>query len=150
MMKPVSLDEAIELARLQEGGFNTLLAKARSNTPNFIKTNSNHPPTSSNTTSKNLQPNTTFSQLVPKNYHPSLTSPLPNNYKPDNKPFSSPSKPALPVASLPVQKISPAEMQARREKWLCYNCDDKYSFGHRCKKMQFYLISADEEGNESG
>jgi len=36
-------------------------------------------------------------------------------------------------------------MQARRDKGLCYNCDDKYSPGHRCKSRFFLLIHDDEE-----
>ena len=35
-----------------------------------------------------------------------------------------------------------------RDKGLCYNCDEPYTFGHRCKKMQVYVLNA-EEGSES-
>lgn len=37
-------------------------------------------------------------------------------------------------------------MQARRDKGLCYNCDEPYVYGHKCKRMQVYVISAEEEG----
>lgn len=33
----------------------------------------------------------------------------------------------------PIKKLSSAEMNERREKSLCYNCDDEYSSGHHCK-----------------
>lgn len=41
-----------------------------------------------------------------------------------------------PIASkLPeIKKISPQEMANRREKGLCYNCDEVYSRGHKCQR----------------
>ncbi|KAL4608000.1 hypothetical protein ACB092_09G215900 [Castanea dentata] len=32
------------------------------------------------------------------------------------------------------------EMQARREKGLCYNCDEKFVPGHKCKNQQVYML----------
>ena len=40
-------------------------------------------------------------------------------------------------------------MQAMREKGLCYYCDETYSLGHKCKKFQVYMISGEEENDES-
>ena len=37
-------------------------------------------------------------------------------------------------------------MQARREKKLCYYCDEKYEPGHKCKRRQIYLLEGEEEG----
>ena len=34
-------------------------------------------------------------------------------------------------------------MQARREKGLCYNCDEKFSRGHRCVQQNIYLLDVD-------
>lgn len=34
----------------------------------------------------------------------------------------------------------------RQDKGLCYNCDDKYSPGHRCKMQRLYLL--DDSGTE--
>ena len=31
-------------------------------------------------------------------------------------------------------------MQARREKGLCYNCDERFGLGHRCKRQQMFLL----------
>lgn len=39
-------------------------------------------------------------------------------------------------------------MQARRDKGLCYNCDETYIFGHKCKARQFYIITTEEEREE--
>ncbi|KAJ0010545.1 hypothetical protein Pint_33757 [Pistacia integerrima] len=44
---------------------------------------------------------------------------------------------------IPIRKFSQTELQRRREQGLCYNCDEKYMFGHKCKKL--FLIDAEEE-----
>lgn len=31
-------------------------------------------------------------------------------------------------------------MAARRKKGLCYNCDEPYIFGHKCKQKLAYMI----------
>ena len=36
-------------------------------------------------------------------------------------------------------------MQARREKGLCFNCDEKFAPGHKCKLQQAFLIEVVEE-----
>ena len=85
MMKPLTLDEAIAMARLQEGGFNTLLAKARGNTTSSTKTNSNQKISSTNNTTKSQQSITTSSQTTAKPYQPNYLSSFTNPYKSNNK-----------------------------------------------------------------
>lgn len=34
-----------------------------------------------------------------------------------------------------IKRLSPAELADRRAKGLCFNCDEKFSPGHRCKKL---------------
>ncbi|GJV25063.1 transposon ty3-I gag-pol polyprotein [Tanacetum coccineum] len=66
--------------------------------------------------------------------------------------FSSPSPlpPLLPkpqIKPLPhVKKLSPAEMQLRREKGLCFTCDEKYTWNHKCinKQCLVLLTTGDE------
>ena len=44
--------------------------------------------------------------------------------------------------------MSPAELKERREKGLCYNCNEQFVPGHRCKKL--FLIEActtEEDGD---
>ncbi|KAL0373235.1 UNVERIFIED_CONTAM: hypothetical protein Scaly_1005100 [Sesamum calycinum] len=53
--------------------------------------------------------------------HASVCGPLPR----------SPGGGALP--SLPIKHLSPLEMHARRVKGLCFNCDERFVPGHRCK-----------------
>ena len=40
-------------------------------------------------------------------------------------------------------------MQARREKGLCYNCDERFGLGHRCKKQQLFFLELMEETEEN-
>lgn len=82
-------------------------------------------------------------------HHPPPQPPLPTT------PLlpSPPTRLALPApnpnTSLPIQWLSPIEMQARKAKGLCYNCDDRFHTGHRCKTKQFLLLLADEEPSDS-
>ena len=32
-----------------------------------------------------------------------------------------------------IKRLTPPEMEERRKKGLCYNCDEKFAPGHRCK-----------------
>lgn len=50
--------------------------------------------------------------------------------------------------SLPIRRLSAAEMQARRDKGLCFNCDDRYFQGHKCKPMLFQCLLAEETYDE--
>jgi predicted aspartyl protease len=47
--------------------------------------------------------------------------------------------------SIPVKRISSQEMQQRREKGLCWYCDEHWTYGHKCKKPQLYWIHTQEE-----
>lgn len=45
---------------------------------------------------------------------------------------------------LPIRRLTPDEIASRRERGLCFNCDEKFHRGHRCASKIFLLI-ADEE-----
>ena len=32
------------------------------------------------------------------------------------------------------------EKQEHREKWICYNCDEKFTRGHQCTEQKLYLL----------
>lgn len=53
---------------------------------------------------------------------------------------------------LPIKRLTPAELQERREKGLCFNCNEKFGPGHRCKKL--FLIEGswpeEESDNDEG
>lgn len=36
-------------------------------------------------------------------------------------------------------------MQERRAQGVCYNCDEKYVFGHKCQPKKFLLLLCDDE-----
>lgn len=55
----------------------------------------------------------------------------------------SPPKP-LP---LPVRRLSPEELASRRERGLCFYCDEKYNRDHRCAS-RFFLLVADEDPDD--
>lgn len=41
-------------------------------------------------------------------------------------------------------------MKERREKGLCYNCEEKFSPGHRCKTQKLYLLDGTQTEEEDG
>ena len=47
----------------------------------------------------------------------------------------------------PYRRLTEAEILEKREKGLCYRCDEKYNSGHICKRkeMQVLLVVGDEE-----
>ncbi|OMO91168.1 reverse transcriptase [Corchorus capsularis] len=47
-------------------------------------------------------------------------------------------------SSYQIYRLTPTEMQARRSKGLCYNCDEQFKPGHRCKTTPFLLLQMDE------
>ncbi|GAU40605.1 hypothetical protein TSUD_28110 [Trifolium subterraneum] len=80
------------------------------------------------------------------------------NYKPRQNNTSSSSSsntnstPLLPSPTTPsnpprvqFRKLSSEEMSSRREKGLCYNCDDTFTPGHKCKGRFYLLVSDDPE-----
>lgn len=60
-----------------------------------------------------------------------LALPPPQNYKP----------------ALPICRLTPTELQNRRARGLCFNCDEHFIPGHRCKPTQFLLLLTNEEDN---
>ncbi|XP_010541862.1 PREDICTED: uncharacterized protein LOC104815241 isoform X1 [Tarenaya hassleriana] len=44
------------------------------------------------------------------------------------------------------RKISDTEMEDRRKRGLCFRCDEKYFFGHKCKLKELQVIVVQEDG----
>jgi hypothetical protein len=61
---------------------------------------------------------------------------------------SSSFKPTLTVtpvkANTPIKRLTLDELQARRAKGLCYNCDERFQLGYRCKRQVHLLIANPE------
>jgi hypothetical protein len=63
-----------------------------------------------------------------------------NTYKENNVPSSNLPKPT---------RLTPQQMDERRSKGLCFNCDSKYSVGHKCgEKTLFYIDCEEDEEKE--
>ena len=41
---------------------------------------------------------------------------------------------------IPIKRISPAQMEERMKKGLCYNCDDKWGPGHKGKVPKYSFL----------
>ena len=50
---------------------------------------------------------------------------------------------------IPIKRISPTQMEDRKKKDLCYNCDDKRALGHRCKNATLFLLEGIEMVQDS-
>lgn len=50
-----------------------------------------------------------------------------------------------PTSTTPIRRLTPAEQAERRAKGLCFNCDEKFSHGHKCKSRQFLLLLSEDD-----
>ncbi|KAI6673757.1 hypothetical protein NL676_001663 [Syzygium grande] len=87
-------------------------------------------------------------------YEAQFSEPRNRSFSP--RPFASshPSASATaqpPLPRLPVKHLSAEEMQVRRDKGLCFNCDEKFVRGHRCKERPtlLYLEGFDDSDDVS-
>jgi hypothetical protein len=129
-MKPRNLSKAVALAKLFE-------EKYSANTRNKL----------SSLPARNYNQNSSYT-----------TKSQPNNQNNDNnsKPNLPPLLPTPPIKPFNnrnqnIKKNSPAEIQLRREKNMCYFCDEKFSPAHKCPNRQFMLLQlANEEESQLG
>lgn len=69
-------------------------------------------------------------------------------------PRPPPPRPYIPSSTRPhttpllIKHLSPTEMAARREKGLCFNCDHKFTLGHKYNPAQFLCLMVDYPDNE--
>lgn len=51
-----------------------------------------------------------------------------------------------------IKRLTEKELQEKKEKGLCFRCDDKWSMGHRCKKKELsvLLLGEEDEGEVEG
>ncbi|KAJ1376277.1 Retrotransposon gag domain, partial [Sesbania bispinosa] len=114
---PTTLLRAVSLAKLYEEKYIPVV--------NQRSTNYNHRYSPLSSTSTNLN----SAKTTPKQALPPL--------------LPTPTTP--PIRNSNVKKISPAEMQLRREKGLCYFCDEKFTFNHKCPNRQLLMLQTEEE-----
>ena len=48
-------------------------------------------------------------------------------------------------SSNPPQRLTPQKIEERRVKGICFNCDSKYSKGHKCGEKKLFYIECEEE-----
>ncbi|XP_052202680.1 uncharacterized protein LOC127808263 [Diospyros lotus] len=54
-------------------------------------------------------------------------------------------------SNVPFKRLSEAERKAKREKGLCFRCDEKYLVSHQCKNKELHVMMIyDEEMEEEG
>ncbi|XP_060195167.1 uncharacterized protein LOC132624400 [Lycium barbarum] len=64
-------------------------------------------------------------------------------------PVSMPTS-SVPKPKLTIKRLSPTELRERREKGLCFSCDEKFTPGHKCKPSSHLLLITDEYLDASG
>ncbi|KAG8376226.1 hypothetical protein BUALT_Bualt09G0041000 [Buddleja alternifolia] len=116
-LKPNDFHQAVSLAKRQESTVDAIIKRANMSSRNFSQTKPNF-----RTTPNNHQ-NSRNPQLNPKPPYPSHTENPPPHRK----------------------LLTTSKMRARREKNLCYNCDETFIPGHRCKQRQIYMMMSEEE-----
>jgi hypothetical protein len=70
------------------------------------------------------------------------------NIKPSFIPLTKPVTPTPPSTPLKIQKLTKAEMDERQLKGLCYNCDEKYFLGHKCKEQNIFMAISEDVSKE--
>ncbi|OMO88582.1 Retrotransposon gag protein [Corchorus olitorius] len=87
---------------------------------------------------------------LPSSNRPPLAFPAPPR-APLALPSSSRSPLALPAppSQPPIKRLTPAEMQARRAKGFCYNCNEQYKPGHKCCTTPFLLLQTKEDEDDA-
>jgi hypothetical protein len=70
------------------------------------------------------------------------------NIKPSFIPCPKPITPTTPSTPLKIQKLTRAEMAERQLKGLCYNCDEKYFPGHKCKEQNIFMAISEDISEE--
>jgi hypothetical protein len=63
-------------------------------------------------------------------------------------PRTKPLTPTPPSTKLKIQNLNNAEMVERQLKGLCYNCDDKYFLGHKCKEQNIFMAISEDVSEE--
>jgi hypothetical protein len=66
------------------------------------------------------------------------------NRKPSFIPRSKPVNPTTPSTPLKIQKMTRDEMVECQLKGLCYNCDEKYFLGHKCKEQNLFMAISED------
>ena len=47
-------------------------------------------------------------------------------------------------SKIPIKRLTPAQMDEKRKMRLCYNCDEQWGVGHKCKNAKLFLLEGIE------
>lgn len=78
--------------------------------------------------------------IKPKSLPYHSLNPPPTTYNQNRNTFPIKSNPHRPENPTTFKKLTNTEIQAKREKGLCYNCDDKFTIEHKCKNKELHLL----------
>jgi len=64
-----------------------------------------------------------------------------------NPPINTNPSPLLSTPPKPnnLKRLTPSDIQFRREKRICFTCDEKYSPHHRCANKHYFLLPCEDE-----
>lgn len=140
ILGPKSLDHAMDLAVQIEAKLSYNPKKRwegrsfHSGSPTQLYTPSNH---SQKSTYSSPSTHSVFStsSVASPHYHPNSTQP----------PRSTQSH--IPIAKPvgEIRRLSDKELQYKRERGLCFRCDEKWTVGHKCKKKELSVLLSHEE-----
>ena len=51
---------------------------------------------------------------------------------------------ATPILPQPT-RFKPQQLEEKRENWICYSCDRKYTKDHKCAQKKLFYIDCEEE-----
>ncbi|KAL2237850.1 UNVERIFIED_CONTAM: RNA-directed DNA polymerase [Sesamum indicum] len=93
---------------------------------------------------------TVVQAIIKKTQQSVKNTPIKNAYRPVSKaptykPSYKPGYKSRNENSQPRRLLTEAEMRARREKNLCYNCGEVFVPGHKCKVRYSYVLMNEEE-----
>jgi hypothetical protein len=70
------------------------------------------------------------------------------NRKPSFIPRTKPVTPTPPSTPVKIHKLTRDEIVEHQLKGLCYNCDDKYFAGHKCKEQKIFMAISEDVSEE--
>lgn len=125
LLKPVGLGEIMEIAqRIEER--NDLLRREGAET-------------------KFSRPQ--FHSTQRAEFSPTMVRTVPVVERPQRNPAML-EKTATQRRDFPFRKLSDSGLQEKRDKGLCFRCDEKFTFGHRCKKELRIMLFSDEDATD--
>ncbi|XP_062109432.1 uncharacterized protein LOC133820560 [Humulus lupulus] len=127
MAKPIDLADAMAKAQLFKDRHDDLTGKLRSAY-----------------TCSSWTPQTGF---IPRESGVVAASTMNTNPIPPGGVSSKTSGPSTP--QLPIKRLSPAEIKNRRDRGLCFTCDEKFNFGHKCKNRMLILYGQEDDDCET-